>query len=71
MRNFINKYTKTARKFDRYASELNSLLLVVALGLAVLDVTCLTALRIGNPFGAVDLTINAPVKPASINDLVR
>jgi len=71
MRNFTRSHKKTARELNRRAGELNGLLLVLAVGLAVLDATCMTALRIGDISGFVNLSIHAPVEPSSVNEIAR
>jgi hypothetical protein len=53
-----------ARRLDRVAGELNVILVVIALGLGVLDLTCLWALKIEDALPPIT-RVSAPPSAAS------
>ena len=59
------------RRLDRCVAELNAFLMVLAVGLAILDVTCLTALRFDDAIMNLDKPIVSAVPAANIDDIAR
>jgi hypothetical protein len=59
------------RRLDRCAGELNAFLMVLAVGLAILDGTCFTALRFGDALINLHNPIVEGAQETSMYDLAR
>lgn len=59
------------RRFDRCIGEINGVLIALAVGLAVLDGTCFTALRIEEALANTSVSIAPISPPATVSALVR
>jgi len=66
-----NEACELLRRLDSFAGAMNVVLVVLAVGLAALDATCLLALHVENAVAHTGWVATVTASPATINELVR